>query len=195
MKKNLIYFAVVLFMTATIFIANAGEHIRDAIIVIKSPSGKTYKATTDASGRCVFRDVEGGTGKWTVQMTYQKITFKAKEGASLSIESSSSSSEIRESPTKSSKSSNPLYEESSSSSTSPLSESSTSSVKSPRDVATGQSSGKRTHKPFSSITVLCPDGTCADGTCEVSLESDGTTIVCIAINQKGTPGGSTKSNK
>jgi hypothetical protein len=187
MKKNLIYLAILVLIATTIIKAQAGEHIKDAVIVIKSPTGQTYKATTDASGRCVFRDVDGGEGKWSVQMTYQRITFKAKEGASLAIVDESSSS--------SSKSSNPLYQESSSSGTNPLSESTKSSVKSPRDVATGQASGKRTHKPFSFSTVLCPDGRCADGTCEITLESDGTTIVCMAVNQKGTPGGSTKSNK
>jgi hypothetical protein len=184
MKNNLFYLAVMLLITSAVIVAQAGEHIKDAVIVIKSPSGKTYKGTTDASGRCVFKDVDGVSGGWTVQMSYQKITFKAKEGASLSIEAAPSSSDLRESPTKSSKGTNPLYEESSNSGTNPLYESSNSSVSSPRDVSTGQSSGKRMHKPFTFKTTLCSNGVCADGSCDITLESDGTTITCTAAKSR-----------
>jgi hypothetical protein len=159
----------------------AGEHIKDAVIVLKSPTGKTYKATTDASGRCVFRDLDCDGDGWSVQMKTDTYVWKLKTKSSFSIEdASSSSSQLRESPTKSStKGTTSVAEE--------------SSVSSPRDAASGLPTGKRMHKPFTYKTTLCPDGSCVDGSCEITLESDGTTITCMAINTKGT-GGKSQSN-
>jgi hypothetical protein len=159
----------------------AGEHIKDAVIVLKSPTGKTYKATTDASGRCVFKDLDCDGDGWSVQMKTDTYVWKQKTKSSFSVvDASSSSSQLRESPTKSStKGSSSVSEE--------------SSITSPRDAASGLPTGKRMHKPFSFTTTLCPNGSCDDSSCEVSLESDGTTITCMAINTKGT-GGKSRSN-
>jgi hypothetical protein len=152
----------------------AGEHIKDAVIILKSPSGKTYKATTDASGRCVFKDLDCDGDGWSVQMKTDTYVWKPTKKSSFSVvDASSSSSQLRESPTKSStKGTSSVAEE--------------SSVSSPRDAASGLPTGKRMHKPFSFRTSLCPNGSCDDSSCEISLESDGATITCLAVQTKGT---------
>jgi len=172
MKKMMILIFGCLLISITAM--QAGEHIKDAVIVLKSPTGKTYKGTTDASGRCEFRDLDCDGDGWTVHMTYQKITFKQTERSSFSVaDASSSSSKVRESPTKASTGKTSATEEVSSS----------SSVVSPRDAASGLPTGKRTHKPFSFTTTMCNNGVCADGSCDVTLESDGSSIVCQVVSK------------
>jgi len=180
MKKMMILIFGCLLISITAM--QAGEHIKDAVIVLKSPTGKTYKGTTDASGRCVFRDLDCDGDGWSVQMKTDTYVWKQKTKSSFSVvDASSSSSQLRESPTKSStKGTSSVAEE--------------SSVSSPRDAASGQATGKRMHKPFSYKTTLCPNGSCADSSVELTLESDGSTITCQASTKPVTKSSSNIQN-
>lgn len=141
----------------------AGEPMRNAKITLKAPDGKTYTAVTDASGKFVIRDMESSGSGFSFEVSSSDKTYLCGTTNHFRVVSSSSSSSSGES----------------------------SSVSTAREKSTGQASGKRTHKPFSTKLTLCPGGDQdCDGAadkCVINVSSDGETIQGMAINEKATP--------
>jgi hypothetical protein len=157
----------------------AGEPLSNATITVKSPSGQTFSATTDASGRCVFDEFDSDGGSFSVEVKQKQKMWMCSNFRLT----------LRESPTLSSTGTTTVTKGGKGSTAS-------------REAGSGQSTGKRQYEPFTFKTTLCPKGTedCDDtmDRCVVTISCDGGPVIQgMAINEKGLPGekGPKKSTK
>ncbi len=161
---------MLLFLTSA-FIANAGSPFQNAQITLQSPSGKSYKATTDANGKFSINGVDEDCDGFSISVKSGNSVFQTGNNNKLSVPKQTQGVTFGE-----------------------------KTITSPRDAASGQATGKRQHKPIVFKTSLCPKGSedCDDvDACYVELTIDGSNIQGMAINEKGLPGEKKpkKSNK
>jgi hypothetical protein len=169
---------IALFALSFSAFAAKGTHIANAKITMKCSGGKTYTATTDDNGKFTIKDYDC-SGDYT---------FSVK---STGVEVSSWSWGASNSGT---------FAKGSGGGSGKANVQDLSMTKSSRDIATGQATGKRQHKPVTMKHTLCLDGKDqdCDGTadrCVLEITYDGNTIQGMAINEKGLPGTKPKSNK
>jgi hypothetical protein len=169
-NMNKITFLLLGFILFSYVAMQAGEPLSNATISVKSPSGQTFTATTDASGRCVFDDFDSESGSFSVEVKHkQKMWLTSNFRLTL-----------RESPTLPS-SGTTTYNKGGKGSTAA------------REAGSGMSTGKRQYEPFTFKTTLCPKGSedCDDtmDRCVVTISCDGGPVIQgMAINEKGLPG-------
>lgn len=70
-----------------------GSPIKGAKIILKSPSGKTYTATTDNSGKFEFSNVEPEDGGFTISIQSDNKTYLSSSKATYDIKSNKTARE------------------------------------------------------------------------------------------------------